>query len=276
MDYSKYLLVSDIDGTALIAGKPVPEKNILAINEFIKKGGRFTICTGRGSRSALAFVSLIDLKEPAIICNGTCVYDYQNDKVIYAQTLPTKTNEVVKKFISKFPKTGVEVVNEPHVYICNMSEIAKKHLEHRNMQYEVKDIDDIDVCLNKVVFICDLNDKEAINTYLTQALKDEEDIDLVWTNDHLVELVPAKASKATGLRKLCEAINVDINNVVAVGDYYNDIELLETAKVKILVDNAPEELKSMADIVVSDCLSGGLSEVIENFESIVSKYIKGE
>ena len=276
MDYSKYLLVSDIDGTALIAGKPIPEANIKAINDFVEKGGRFTICTGRGSKSASVLTSLINLKEPAIICNGTCVYDYRNDKVIYTQTLPSKASKIIKEFIINFPKTGIEVVKEPKVYICNMSEAAEKHLKYRNMQCELKTIDDVGFGLNKVVFICDLNDKEAIDAYLLEATQNDDEIDYVWTNDHLVELVPAKASKATGLLKLCEALNIDINNVVAVGDYYNDIELLKAAKVKILVDNAPEELKEMADIVVGDCLSGGLAQVINDFESIVNKYIEGE
>lgn len=276
MNYRKYLLVSDIDGTALVAGKPIPEKNINAINNFIAKGGRFTVCTGRGSKSASAFTKLIDLNEPAIICNGTCVYNYKNNEVIFSQALPQKATNIVKEFIKRFPNTGVEVVKEPFVYICNMSEIAKLHLEHRNMQYEEKNIDEIGDGLSKVVFICDMADKNNIDVYLSEVLKNDKEIKSVWTNDHLVELVPANASKAIGLKKLCEAINVDINNVVAVGDFYNDIELLNAAKVKVVVGNAPQELKDMADVVVDKCLNGGLAEVIENFETIVNKYIGEE
>lgn len=276
MDYKKYLLVSDIDGTALVAGKPIPEENITAINDFIKKGGRFTICTGRGSKSASAFTSLINLKEPAIICNGTCVYDYGQKKVIFIQSLPSSSVKVVEDFIIRFPHIGVEVVKEPDVYICNMTDTAKMHLQHRNMQYEVKHINEIGEGLSKVVFICNTNDKQEVDSYFKEALKNSIDTEFVWTNDHLVELVPANASKATGLRELCKAIDVDINNVVAVGDFYNDIELLNAAKVKIVVDNAPEQLKQMADVVVGSCLDAGLAQVVNNFENIVKKYIEGE
>lgn len=276
MDLDKYLLVSDIDGTALVAGKPIPEENITAINDFINKGGRFTICTGRGSKSASAFTSLINLKEPAIICNGTCVYDYGQKKVIFKQSLPSSATEIVEEFINKFPHIGVEVVKEPDVYICNMTQAAKQHLEHRNMQYEIKPINEMGDGLSKVVFICNTSDKLEVDAYLQKVLKNSVDTEHVWTNDHLVELVPANASKAVGLRELCKAINVDINNVVAVGDFYNDIELLNAAKVKVVVDNAPDELKKMADVVVSSCLDAGLAEVINSFESIVKKYIEGE
>ena len=60
---SDYLVVSDIDGTLLQAGYGVPKSNLEAIDRFVARGGRFTVCTGRGIES----VSKLTYLQEAIV-----------------------------------------------------------------------------------------------------------------------------------------------------------------------------------------------------------------
>ena len=58
-----------------------------------------------------------------------------------------------------------------------------------------------------------------------------------------------------------------MENVYAVGDYFNDEELLEAAGHAVVPANAPEELQRKAELVVCDCRSGALADLVEFLES---------
>ena len=70
-----------------------------------------------------------------------------------------------------------------------------------------------------------------------------------------------------GLSRLCEANGIDVSSVVAVGDSYNDCEMLDAAGYGIAVANAPEELKNHADFVSSQDSGKGFVEAVEHIIS---------
>ena len=57
-----------------------------------------------------------------------------------------------------------------------------------------------------------------------------------------------------------------MENVYAIGDYYNDTELLEAAGVSVVPENAPDDLKEQADLVVGHCYQGAVADLIEEIE----------
>lgn len=56
--------------------------------------------------------------------------------------------------------------------------------------------------------------------------------------------------------KAAELAGFRMENVYAIGDYYNDTELLEAAGVSVVPENAPDDLKEQADLVVGHCYQG--------------------
>jgi hydroxymethylpyrimidine pyrophosphatase-like HAD family hydrolase len=84
-----------------------------------------------------------------------------------------------------------------------------------------------------------------------------------------LDLSAGHASKATGVRALAERWGIPPEACVAVGDYLNDIELVEWAGRGIAMGNAPEDLRSVADEVVGSIDEDGLVEVLD---SILAAY----
>ena len=62
----------------------------------------------------------------------------------------------------------------------------------------------------------------------------------------IVDILPAGCSKASALRHLAEIRGVDMRDVMAIGDNWNDVPMLEAAGYPILMSNAPEDLKARA------------------------------
>lgn len=67
------------------------------------------------------------------------------------------------------------------------------------------------------------------------------------------EVLPPGCSKALGVRKLCEALGIDMSTeLLAIGDAENDVEMLQQAAIGICVGNGVEWAKQAADIVMDE------------------------
>jgi hydroxymethylpyrimidine pyrophosphatase-like HAD family hydrolase len=62
----------------------------------------------------------------------------------------------------------------------------------------------------------------------------------------IVDILPAGCSKGSALLRLAEARGVKAEEIVAIGDNWNDVSMLEVAGRAVLMGNAPEDLKEMA------------------------------
>ena len=81
-----------------------------------------------------------------------------------------------------------------------------------------------------------------------------------------MEYIKKGTGKGDGVRKLASLLDIDISDVVCVGDERNDISMIEVAGIGVAMANAREELKAVADYVtVNDNNHGGIAEVIDKF-----------
>lgn len=80
------------------------------------------------------------------------------------------------------------------------------------------------------------------------------------------EMLPEAADKGLALRKLVHLLGLRQEDSVAVGDYYNDMELLSSAGAAIVPENAPGEIQQLASHVVCHCRLGAVAEAIEWIE----------
>ena len=96
---------------------------------------------------------------------------------------------------------------------------------------------------------------DALNCVVTQAIPT------------MLELLPAGCSKAAGVERLCESLNLDLSTqVCAIGDAENDLEMLQRAAVGVAVGNAASLVQEAADVVVHETNSeGGAGRAIELF-----------
>ncbi len=96
-----------------------------------------------------------------------------------------------------------------------------------------------------------------------EALKDMDVA--VYDSGFAIHLTDPDVDKGSSLRKLCELSDLDIDNVMGIGDGENDIEFLKEVGVKIAVANAEDELKEFADYVCEKPYGDGVEEAIEKF-----------
>jgi len=77
-------------------------------------------------------------------------------------------------------------------------------------------------------------------------------------------ILDSNVDKARGLSEICRIGGVDLDSLVAVGDSYNDVEMIESAGYGIAVANAPDELKRRADHVCREEFGKGFVEAVNH------------
>lgn len=272
------LLASDIDGTLVESGYINP-RNIEKIEFFIKEGGCFSLSTGR---SALAFSDVLEkIKNVthAIVLNGSLIYDYTKSSTIYSKVLPYEDYRIPLTVINSGLNVGIEIHTDNAVY--TLKRTLNTDLHQKYERFGSVDIDFEKASKynwNKVLYIFDsAEDREKVIELLggyetcSSFTKTCAVINGVFQNYY--EQLPSGVSKATALENLCEVLNIPKGKLFAIGDYNNDIEMLEKADISAAPIESPDIVKQVADYITVGCKDGAVADFIDY---LTSKFSAGD
>lgn len=263
------LVISDLDNTLLTAKDGIPKYNIEMIEKFQKLGGRFTVATGRSTESVSRYLNEINLNAPAITYNGAVIYDFENNRILSRFTLPEKVKEILEILLNHFPNIGCEIMCDNfRTYVVNENDYVYWHLVDEKLSYVNTPLCQIKNNWIKILFADNNSELLKVKKFCEENIKCDE-IEFVMTNTIYFEIMPKGITKGNALKILCDLTKTQISNTIAIGDYYNDIEILKNAGLSVCVDNAPDEIKNICQITVPSCLSGGvghlLAQIIDSF-----------
>jgi hydroxymethylpyrimidine pyrophosphatase-like HAD family hydrolase len=80
-----------------------------------------------------------------------------------------------------------------------------------------------------------------------------------------LEIYNSKVSKGDALHKLCEILDLQRNEIVAVGDGENDLSMIQYAGLGVAMENATDILKKEANYITLSNDNNGISHVIQKF-----------
>lgn len=258
------LLVSDLDGTLIGKDFIIPERNKQALARFKEQGGHFSIATGRSVESGRRYIADTNPTAPCILLNGGMIYDYSKEEVLWSLTLPDTCVSYIQKIYDQFPDVGIEVYGTRSIRFLRSNLYAEFHIAHEHLQYKVIDFNEIEFPIYKALFAMDASLVKEVadftNTFAHPGAR------FVSSSGNYLEMLPEHANKGSALKELIKIMNIDLNNCYAIGDYYNDVELIEAAGHGVMPENAPEELKSKAELIVGHCEHGAVADLIEILE----------
>lgn len=271
------LVVADMDGTLLQAGYGVPKENLDGIERFVARGGRFTVATGRSVEAVRRYVDWLQLSAPAILCNGSLLYDYAKNEVLYNKTLDPRVRDIVAEIRKVFPELGVEVHSVEGITAVAMNEAVYRHTAREHIPFVLAELDTLPDGWNKVLFADEEESKlAAVERFVARKRQTDDlynEFTFVRTSKIYYELVPSDVNKGEGLRKLAELLGVPMENTVAIGDYDNDLPMLEAAGYSAAVADALPEVKAAVDVVTGrSCLQGGVGELLDSLEGYCAGY----
>lgn len=262
-----------MDGTLLNDDKQLSEKNLQTIKKLPDFGIQFAIATGRHDSMIKSYLKHLDLKVPVISCNGAMVREPFTDQVLLAEALPKEQSIGV---IDICKEKGADF----HIY--GHDSIFGESLSHKMLYY-----DGLNKTLppeerTKLVIVPDckdlvMNGPESLYKFIVISERNNDRspiIDRIAEIDGLTacqsmptlcDVMKGGISKAYALRTLSESLGIKRNEIVAIGDQLNDIDLIEYAGLGIAVANAEDALKEKADMVtIANNNEDAVSEAIES------------
>lgn len=264
------LIVSDIDGTFLGNGSRVVPENIEAIERFKAQGGLFTIASGRMYLNVKTVVPEPAklLNAPAIMANGTCLYDFSAEEIIdYAPLDKDLTARALAWVRENFPTVGIRVSTLTGFVTDRLTGFIKKDLAP--YPNTVRVITDGVWCPRdevwlKIVFRDEAQVLEDVRAGLEKRFPGAFECDKSAMRYLEIQMSGCnKASMLVKLRKLAEDKLGRKVTVCACGDYENDLAMLGAADISACPENAIDKVKSIADLCLCHCDKGFIAALID-------------
>lgn len=257
---SDMILITDLDNTLLPDSLIISDNDLRGIEKLRSLGGDFTFATGRSHPLALPQAKALGIQEPAIIYNGAVVYDFGKDEYLWSTSLPDTSRHYVKEVLDKFPDVAIEVLIGKEVHVIRSNEYELQHIKRENIKFTESSLDDLPDGWTKVLFPQSPGNVDKFAEFMFEL--NATDVTFVSSSPIFFEMLPSNISKSTAVTKMLELTGRKDKKVYAVGDYYNDLEMIRDADVGFAVADAPEEVRAVADVVVARCDDGGFAEVI--------------
>jgi len=261
-------LASDIDGT-LVYGDSLPQRNIDMIKYFVNEGGIFSVATGRSILAVGEELKNLDCVGPSVFSNGSIIFDYSKKEMLHNFVIDSEYNFVLNKIREWCPTIGIEVHLNDKVYIAQNNTPMQLHTDYEHIDVIYSSVEElIDKPISKVLYIMEEQDKvgevlERLNS-LNLNCKFVNTTAIIYGVPYLyIEQLPKDVNKASSLGYLKNNFSIKNGNFFAIGDFYNDREMLEFADISAATAEAPEDIKSISDFVTCPAKEGAVADFID-------------
>ncbi len=267
------LLLSDIDGTLYNNGKIAP-KNLERIECFKKNGGTFALCTGRNIDGAMLIARECGCADSGwLICSGGgTLLDLSRGEVVFQASLSDSDKRLFRGMVEQLGEIGAEVQSGRKIYVVSDREAVRWHAAYESLELTEASFDDIadEAWTKGLIFDFDLEKMSAASA-IGKSLAPENAyfIDTtVGDGKPIFEFLPNGSKKSVAALKLKELIGAE--RLYAIGDYYNDIDMLSCADISACVAVSPPEVAKCADYTLCRCEDGAVAEFIDIIERLES------
>ena len=276
------LVASDLDGTIIDKNNNISIENFKAINELHKKNILFVVCTGKSHSVSKSICKKLKA-DFGIFGNGAQIINLRNKKELARKTLGIQEIDFCIKIARE---------NNLHIHFYTEDAIVTEELKYMDLRnYILKDKNSSELKFFIVPTIEEFIEKENPNIFsivLTSEnmmsdiekqvhenisvttnliMKKGEYKDFIINKEYeFLNIAPDKINKNVGITYLSKVLNIPKENILAIGDNVNDIEMIKSAGVGIAVADAYDELKEVADYITNNSVSNGaFSEAIRTY-----------
>ncbi|GGJ94711.1 phosphatase [Lentibacillus kapialis] len=244
------LIFFDIDGTLLDDEKQLPASTKQAVSDLQAAGHFVAIATGR---APFAFRPLLDELNIHTYVSINGQYVVHNNKTIYKNPLKPDHLAALEKYATERNHPLVHLNhddwytntrNHPHVKEATDSLKLDREVTYRPDFYRNGEV-------YQTLLFCTEEDETAYDQTFDQ-------LDFVRWHPYSVDVMPAGGSKAAGIGKLIQQLEIPASDVYAFGDGLNDIPMLKTVQNSIAMGNAADVVKQAAGRVTKDVHDDGI------------------
>lgn len=246
------LLVLDLDGTLTNAKKEITPRNREALIRVQQQGVKLILASGRPTFGIAPLADELRMKEFGgfiLSYNGGEIIDWSTGEIVYANVLP---DEVIPRLYECATRNQLPILTYDRQYIITEYPddvyVRKEAFLNKMQIYPSKDfLKDIRLPLPKCLIVSEPHRLIPIEAELSVELQGQ--LSVYRSEPFFLELVPQGIDKAQSLSVLLNKLNMNREEMVAVGDGYNDLSMIQFAGLGVAMGNAQEPVKKAADYI---------------------------
>ncbi len=245
-------IVADVDGTLIAPSEKeatVPSKIVREkVAKAQKKGVIFTIATGRSLSWTTNIISGLNLSSPIILDNGAKIYDCKTKKYIWFSLLPFKKIRQILTLLAPLKLDNVYLLDDD-----------------RRLRGDIK------INRGKISKILILGLPPKKNEKIYQMLKGISKINITKTISGIgpvsesIHITNYNANKKLALEKIAKILKIKTEEMIGIGDSYNDYSFLKICGLKVAMENSTPDIKAIADYIAPSYKNDGVAKVIDKY-----------
>ncbi len=253
----------DIDDTLLTSDKNLAPETVSALDEWLQSGKQVVLATGRPPRMVQEIPGL-DYTFPAVCYNG-CWVEYEGE-VLYKNHIPAEiTQDFVNLVLDCAPSLWIGIESEDTLF---------EPFKLRSWRDSVVcDVREIRQPAMKIIFRKSLLESRQLE-YILEHLPRSCDV-LISDLYDLIQIMNAGADKVQGVSWWLKSQGLELRQTLAIGDDTNDTQLVSQAQLGVAMENAVQEVQTVADFVTASNDEGGVARVLRTVLDVVRTVRQG-
>ncbi|MCI8384584.1 MAG: Cof-type HAD-IIB family hydrolase [Clostridia bacterium] len=279
------LVASDIDGTIIGENNQITNQNQKAIYDMRKSHIDFTICTGKPYSMVKKFCEDLHASY-GIFGNGNQIIDLKTGNEIFRKTLTQEEVSACMRLAKKEKLhihfyTENEVITPKLMYMDLRNYILKDSIFHSDLNFKiVSDVEEYFEQNKPTVFkliISSSSSLESLQEQINQKLevtmyrvikKKEYKDKMIHKEYEYLDITPSKTNKSEALAILSKYLEVSSDEIMAIGDNLNDIEMIRNSGIGVAVANSYDAVKAVATYTtVNSVENSGFAEAVYKYIS---------
>ena len=270
MNYSYRLLVVDIDGTLLGKEKTISIEDREALAKVDDLGIRVSLSTGRAIQACSGILNQLSLDGYHIFFDGALVSNPNDGKEVFAQPLsPTVVKQAIE--FAHLNDIYLELFSATRYFVERETRAVAIRRQFFGIEPKLIDFTKLwnqERIIKAGLIASSPQEAEKVRNFrlhFNDSLHFSEARTPAYPGVVFINVVAPEVSKGKALEALASYLGIALAEVMAIGDGTNDIPLLSLAGLAVVMGNAPDEVKEVADYVTLDVDHSGVATAINKF-----------
>ncbi|HHV62597.1 MAG TPA: HAD family phosphatase [Firmicutes bacterium] len=258
------LVAIDLDYTLLNNKLEIPDAARDAIQAAVKRGTTITLASGRMYRSTVRFAEELGLDVPLITYNGAMTKSSRSRQLYHHLPVPFDLALDVIRY-AKQEGIHINIYLDDNLYVEKLSPEAIGYATRSGV--EATPVGDLTEFLKadptKLLFVAD---EKVIDKHIPVVKERFGDkLNVVRSMPIYIEVTNKGVSKGTALKSLAAQLGIPREEVLAIGDSENDLDMIEYAGTGVAVANAVDIVRDRANYVTAHPNGRGVAEALDRF-----------